>query len=328
LLRLGHNTKWVDPNAFNYSRHKLLFLYQLRKVHSKLANYYLINEQDKYRNLNILNEVKEYNPDIVLSYNESFLSPETVDEIKKISKFVIFLADNPFYSFYKRNFFQVTLNADLVITPDSGCLEQLQATGINNIIYGLLGVDKELFKKVQITSEQKKVYGADVFYLGSIHNVESWAYKRPLMLKTFTDYNLKIFGNRTWKSILPKFPELESHFTLLKKPMSFEELNLRMNCSKIYPVDAHPGIIKGLHARIFDAIAGNILPITEFREDINRVFKEVKPPVYSNFGEMKKHSDFFIKKNNERESLVKELNHYLFENYSSEKCITEIINKL
>lgn len=328
LTTLGHEVKWVDPISYDYSRSKRIILYQIRKVNHKIADHYLVDKRLQYRNEMMLNEIVEFKPDIVLSYNESSLFPETVDKIKGISKFVIFLADNPFYSFYKKFFLQILLKADLVITPDTGCMEQLKATGISNIIYSNLGVDEKLFNKLEVNKEQYKKYKSDVFFIGSIHNIESWAYRRPLMLSNFTNYDLKIFGNRTWKKILPEFPNLIDHFTLLKQPMTFEELNLRMNCSKIYPIDAPPGILKGLHVRIFDAIAGNILPIAEYREDMDKIFKEVKLPSYKNFDELKNLAEYYIKNDQQRENLLKELRQYVLENYTAEACLTNLLEKI
>lgn len=329
LLSLGHEVKMIDPDANQFKKNSIILGIKvanrigLSKVKTNLLHKIVI-EKNEY----VLSEVDKFQPDITISYNDSFLFPATVEKIKLISKFILFLGDNPFYSFFKNHFLQIVQEADLVITPDTGCQEQLIASGINNVIYGILGIDNLSFRKIIPTESDILKYGNDVFYLGNMYAWESWALKRALFLQNFTNHDFRIFGNKSWNKILPLFPDLNKHFQLLAVPMDTEELNLRMNCSKIYPVDAHPGIINGLHARIFDAISAQTLPIIEYRADLEKIFTEVKPPSFRNFKEARELTTYYITHDSQRENLVKELNQFLIENYSSQKCVNQIISSI
>jgi spore maturation protein CgeB len=326
LIKMGHDVIIFNPIRKKHNKIVSVLKSQLRK-HSDIKDYF---DRRFYQenNMKIINKFEETSPDLVISYNDSFLLPEAVDRISKKSKIMFFLGDNPFYSFQKKYFLQILLKANMVITPDTGCKEQLLLSGVRNVKYSILGINKDTFYKMDISRNEIKEYRNEIFYLGSIHNIESWAYKRPIMLSKLLNYDISIFGNRTWKKILPEFPELSKKFTLLKKPMSYEELNLRMNCSKIYPVDAHPGIIKGLHARIFDAISAGILPIVEYREDLEIVFDKVSPPSYRSLDELENKVEYYLTHDKERKGLANELHDYVTENYNSEKCIKRIIKSV
>lgn len=330
LIKMGYTIKLIDPsdsslNCYNKTEIRLANKLKLSKLSKHLAS-----QRKVVKNELILKEIVKFNPEIVLTYNDSDLLPETVKKIKSTAKFVVFLGDSPFYSFYKDYFLQIVIDADLVVAPDSGWRDQLKSSGVRNIIYGILGVGLEYFKPVELTSNQIVQYNSDVFYLGSFHSLEyeAWALKRPLFLMNFINHGMKLFGNYSWNKILPQFPELKNSFTLLERPMSYEELNLRMNCTKIYPVDANPGLIKGIHVRAFDSISAGTLPLVEYREDIDKVFTEVKPPVFKDFDEAQKLADFYIKNDDKREDLAKALNQYLFENYQAEQCLERILSYL
>jgi hypothetical protein len=328
LTKIGHDVKLIDSEIDLLDVHEKLFIKLNNRIGATKIKAGLIRKQRKRKNDYFLNEINLFQPDVVISYNDSYLLPDIIDKIKQVAKFLIYLGDNPFYSFFKNDFLQIVLKADVIITPDTGCQEQLITTGAKNCIYEILGVGGALFKKVALSPNDIANFSSEVFYLGSIHGLESWAFKRPLMLQNFITHDLKIFGNLSWNKILPLFPDLINHFTLINDPMSDVELNLRMNCSKIYPIDAHPGIIKGLHARVFDVISSEILPIVEYREDLNIIFKDVKPPSFKNFDEAKKHADHFINNDNHRERLSQELHQYLFEHYKSEDCINRMLSYL
>src|ERR1043165_2248822 len=69
--------------------------------------------------------------------------------------------------------------------------------------------------------------------------------------------------------------------------MSDIDLNIFMNCSKIVPVDANPGIINGVHIRAFDCLASGTLPLVEYRKDLDSIFKGIDVPFIKNYNDIK-----------------------------------------
>ncbi len=74
-------------------------------------------------------------------------------------------------------------------------------------------------------------------------------------------------------------------------------MNTIFNCCKIAPVDTYPGVITGIHPKIFDCIGAGILPIVEYRRDTVSLFSEAEIPIIENYNEMHKIFDYYL--NNE-----------------------------
>ena len=112
-----------------------------------------------------------------------------------------------------------------------------------------------------------------------------------------------------------------------RKPLTFEEINLISNCSKIYPIDANPGLINGLHVRIFDCIGSGILPLVEFREDINLVFKGLHLPIINNYNECEDKAKYFLKNDQERKDIIEDLRKFVAKNYTLKKAAEIILEQ-
>lgn len=318
----GHEVHWIYQD---YSRSKKdQALYKLNKFLPGGREAYLAKERSE-QNDQVIRRIEALKPDLVMSYNDAGLYPDMVKKIKAISTFAMFLADNPFYSFYKKDFLSLVLLADHVFTPDTGCEEQLKMLGVKHAHYSNLGMNPDLFYRLEKTDDLPADLFHDILYLGSLHNLDSWALKRALMLESLSDMDLSAFGNKTWTRILDDHPELKAKFTILSNPMSHDELNQRMNCCKIYPVDAHPGIMNGIHARVFDAISAGILPIAEYRSDMDLVFNKVNLPVFRSYEELRSLTREFLADDKRRDTLIKELYDYTLENYSSGVCIKRML---
>ena len=325
LKKEGHSVKLVDPSSTNYKKSKVIRY--LEKVNENIRDI-SDSKTSKIQNDRILKEINDYEPNIIISYNDSGLLPETVREISKISKLVFFLGDNPFYSFYKKNFLDILIESDMVFTPDSRTKIQLEMIGLKNVYYANIGMTNDIFYKIEKNNIDEDQYSNDIIFIGGQYNLDSWALKRALLLNEFIDFDFRMCGRKMWLDILEKFPLLKQKFTLQTDMMSFEELNKRMNYSKIYPIDHHPGIINGIHARVFDAIASGIMPLVEYRKDIKHVFKDVKIPTFKNYAEVKGITKYYLKNNSEREGICKELYEFTSKEMMANKCIKNILTKI
>lgn len=274
-----------------------------------------------------LREYEKHNPDIVFIYNNEMLLPETIKYFRQKSKIIFFLGDNPYYTPTNNYFLNLLTYADLIISPDSFWKQQLELIGIKNIVQDYLGFNDEINYPIEPTEKELQELGADVFFLGGGY-VDTWGYKRTLFLSKFTDFDLKIYGTKNWIRWFKFFPEVENKFNLLDKPLSFEKVNLLCNCAKIYPVDANPGLLNGLHVRIFDCIGSGILPIVEYRKDIEIVFKDVEVPTIYSYDEAKSVAKKFIEDDYLRKSTLKNLRTFIDEKYKPENVLKRIISNV
>jgi hypothetical protein len=219
------------------------------------------------------------------------------------------------------------MEADYVFAPDSMWVEQLKMIGIKNIYFEILGWDRRHYFPKEPTLEERKKYSSDLLFIGNSY-VLNWGYKRTLFLSRFVDMDLKIYGTRHWNRWFSCFPDLKKKFVLIPKPISLELVNIISNCCKIYPVDANPGLINGLHARIFDCIGSGILPIVEYRKDLDRVFKGIDIPRIYNYNEANELARYYLDNENKREELVKQLRQYVSENFLPEHAIKRMLERI
>lgn len=265
--------------------------------------------------------------DIILIYNNQYFYPETIQKLKNQSKIVFFLGDNPLWS--KTFDYNLTIlkYADLVLSPDSHWQYELSSIGIPNIVTDFIGYDSKLFFPTKdIPEEMRNKYESDILFIGRNYG-DSSGYKRTQFLSSFLDFNLKIFGTKEWNKWLPYFPDLNKHFNLISNRISDEELNIALNCAKIYPVDQNTGITNGIHLRVFETIGAGILPVVEWRKDIDTVFGDLLP-VIKNYYNAAEIVETYLDDEELRKATIEKLRTLMENNYTPTLYIQRIINRI
>ncbi len=263
----------------------------------------------------------------VFIYNNQYFFPDTIERIKRNSKIVFILGDNPLWS--KTFNFNLTIlkHADLVLSPDSHWQFELNMIGINNIEVDFIGSSRKHFYPISDISENfRSKYGSDLLFIGRNYHGSS-GYKRALFLNNFVGMDFKIFGSREWEKWLNYFPLLKDHFYPINGRISFDELNIALNCTKVYPIDQNTGIINGLHLRVFEAIGSGTLPIVEWRKDIDSVFGDILP-VIRNYSEAKALASHYLDSEGERKQLVESLRNHIDLKYKPENYVQRMLKRL
>lgn len=288
------------------------------RLKNNIRNVYLKKIQEGY-----LQEIKAEKPDLVLVYNDQMLDVETAKEIKKRgAKLAIFLADSPFFLQRREHLFKVLFEADLVFAPDSYWLEQINMLGIRKTTFLISGYDETTFFPTK-----KKEFKSDLIYIGSPYNTV-WGFKRAFFLNHFTNFNFNFYGPTTWNQWLQEYPKLKNHYIAIRRRLSDEEVNFLLNSAKIYPVDANPGLINGIHVRILDCIGAGILPIVEYRKDIEIVFKDAGLPIIYEYGEYEEIINYYLGNDSNRVETIERLRDFVLKNYNSILGCKTILEKL
>lgn len=266
-------------------------------------------------------------PDLVVIYNNQFFYSETIEKLKRDSKIVFILGDNPLWS--KTFDYNLTIlkSADLVICPDSHWQFELSMVGIPNIVCDYIGYSKKRFFPVSVIPEVLlKKYESDLLFIGRNYDGSS-GYKRALFLNSFAGLNLKVFGTGAWDKWLNDFPALKPHFYPGKGRISQEELNFAINSAKIYPIDQNTGIINGLHLRIFEAIGAGALPLVEWRKDVDDVFEGLLP-VIKKYSESKEIAKYYLESDKTRIETIEALRKHIESRYTPALFVRRILVKL
>jgi len=292
-----------------------------KKFRKNIETDYLSSIQKKY--LEIFYSEK---PDLVFIYNDQMVAASTVKEIRITAKVAVYLADSPFFLQRREHILPMLLETDHVFAPDSFWIEQLKAIGLKNASFLLGGYQSEDEEKIIISEEDKKKYTSDLFYLGSTYN-DSWGYKRALFLSKFVETDIKIYGPSNWKYWFTYFPELEAKM-ILGERISSATVKKMIGCCKFYPVDSNPGIINGLHVRIFDALASGLLPLVEYKKDLETAFPGFEIPVIRNYNDIPELVKKWVADDNKRITLVKNLKEYLKEFFNPEKVVSQLLDNI
>lgn len=283
----------------------------------------VIHRINQYYQMKIL----EGKPDFIIIYNNQYFNPECIQSIKKITRIGFYLGDSPFYTFTDKYNLAILFYADFIISPDSYWKDQLEFIGIRNIYNEVLGYDEVTNCRLSLNRDMITPYENDVLFIGNISG-HSWGYKRCTFLKQFARFNMRIYGSKSWLQWIDYFPELKSHLVIQNKPLSFEQVNLLSNCAKVYPVDANPGMLNGLHQRIFDCIGSGLLPLVEYRKDLDSVFKNCALPIITNYSKAEAMADYYISREKERFDIVEQLRVHIKQNFSPEIALARILHEV
>ena len=276
--------------------------------------------------------IQEFNrikPDVTFIYNDEMLLPETVQHFKqKGSKIAFFLGDNPLYTHSNRYFIALLFLADAAFAPDSFWVYQIQKMGVKNIYYCQTDVPQNEYFIKKLDHETYEVLKSEVLYVGMSYP-NSWGYKKARFLNEFTGYDLKIYGDKHWKKFFRFFPKLEQHFTERTGYISLERMNDMYNATKIIPVDANPGLLNGLHVRMWEALGAGALPILEWQHDLIEIFGEhADLPAVKSFAEIPEMTRFYLENEEERTEKVNWMVRTIHEKYSNEKVMELIKDTL
>lgn len=330
LKKMGHQVEHLNYLSFfsNYQNRMITktigLPFKVRKL-LKFHDYY----RDRINRM-YLQKIYDFRSDLVLVYNDQYLNYQTAKEIKKLSKLAFILGDNPFF-FHNHPLMNLGmyLEADYVFSCDSFITESFKKTGQPHVTELYFGYDPTVCYPKKPTESEKQKYGSDVVMIGRLYPtiISSWTYKRLWFYHQFRNLDLKIYGHG-WRKYQKEFPELMNKVVDLDHYLSFDKVNSIVSCCKVYPIDANPGIINGIHLRVFDCIGQEILPLPEYTKDLGKVFNEVEMPNIKNYSQAEKIAQYYIKHDEKREKIKKELKQFVDENYTPEKAVQLILNKV
>lgn len=280
-------------------------------------------------NKSILEEIKLTEPDLVFVYNSEFLLPDTCALIKKKAKLIFFLGDSPFFTPQNDYYLTCLKYADLILAPDSFWIFQLNTIGVKQTLFFVPGLDASSYNRISNVKSLVNTKSCDIIYTGACY-LNSWGYKKVLLMNQFTVFDFMIYGNSAWKRWFSYFPELESHYNE-SGFIPVDKLNIMFNKAKLMPVDGNPAIFNGFHIRMLEALGSGVLPLVEYRSDVeNFVFKdsEVMVPFIRDYSKARDLANYYLRNDNERAELASSLRSFIVTFYSPVRNSERIIDRI
>jgi hypothetical protein len=290
--------------------------YNLREKWNK---YFFQKVNKWYKNI-ISKEI----PDAIFIYNNEMFLPSTLKWVKTLNvRIFIFLGDNPLYTHTNDYNLSILEIADQVFASDTYWKYQLSKLGFSHIDYILMPLPKKQYHKIDNLE-----FKYDAYYKGMSYK-NSWGYKKSKFLSYFTDFNLLIQGNDSWRRWLSSFPELENCIDFNSPFLSVQELNEMYNISKLIPVDGNPGLFYGIHSRVREALAAETLPIMEYNKDIDFIFEGINDlPAVKDYRQIPEMASWYIKNDNQRKIKINEMKMAYNNTFSIESVSGIILNNL
>ena len=207
----------------------------------------------------LLEEINAEKPDLVMVYNSEFLLPQTCEEIRKRARLVFFMGDSPFYTPANPYYLTCLSYADLILSPDTFWISQLNTIGLHRTRFFVPGIDLSSYSVLSGNEKPDGTEELDILYTGASY-VNTWGYKKALLMSKFTGFRFRIYGNSAWERWFGFFPELREKFTRTEF-IPTEKLNRMYNNAAMIPVDGNPAILNGFHIRLFEALGSGALPL-------------------------------------------------------------------
>ena len=310
--------------AYFYNKIILNLFYRSTDLPKKMAFHFpqwFINRVNK-KYLELVNQLK---PGAIIVYNDQYLLPETIRSIKKNNCILInILGDNPFYIWKRNSNIEAMMEMSYVLAPDTYWVKQIKEMGFHNISFFLPGFTKKINFKVKPSKTDYLKYKSDLIMIGNLQRT-NWGFKRAYFYNLFADLDIKIYG-QNWDKWLNSFPKLKDKVIQPKTRISAKLMNTMLNCSKIYPIEHNPTIINGIHSRVFESIASGILPLVEYRKDLDLVFNNCEIPIITSYTTAGSIAAELIKNEKKRIKLLDELSTFIDSAYNPKITATKLLN--
>lgn len=271
--------------------------------------------------------IEDYSPDLVIIYNDSHFTQENINKIQKKSNVFFYLGDSPLFLTYGENIMPAILSGNHIFSPDTYWLEQLKLLGYNNCSYLLPPFESDYYYDLKLSDSEKGNHSTDIVYFGSGGGYGSMTYKRGLFLSKFCSFDFKLYSSNPDRMI-KYFPQLKNNVIRTNGYISYEESNLIMNCANIYPVDANPTIINGIHTRVFDCVSSGVLPLTEYRKDFDFLFKDISYPYIKDYNDIPLITRKYLDDSKHITEIVNGLKEFFSSEFSGNSFVKNVMNVL
>lgn len=293
-------------------------------IRSKFENSFLLKA-----NKLILDEFNRVQPDLVFIYNSEFIIPETCEVIKKRARIIFFMGDSPFFTPANNHYLSLLKYGDLVLSPDSFWISQLNMIGISKTSFFIPEIANDHYYPLDKNSIDNGIHETEILYVGNSY-VNSWGYKKALLMNHFTGFNFELYGSAAWRKWFKDFPGLDKKF-IQSEYIETEKLNKMFNKARIIPVDGNPGIISGLHVRALEALGAGSLPLIEYRRDVDTlIFNDFgsQLPIITNYSKAKDLASYYLKNDAERIDLVSKMREFIVRKYNAVNNAELIVNRI
>lgn len=323
LKKLGYELQVFDYRQSQYlksSAGRILRKFIKKIIPEPSQQIPFVNRLEKNRmNQSLVDIVKSYHPDVLLVLMGENILPETLKEIKQFGTITVNWFHDSVLASIRKDFVQdISPYYDYFFIIDSE--EVLNYVKISSgYVKSLpLGCAPEIHRTINLTEVEKKKYGSDICFVGTVK------YKRADVLKYLKDFDLAIWGY--W---LEKIPELKKFYRC--QYVFGDEAVKIYNASKI-ALDIHLSYGTedkrfNVTPRVFEVPAtGAFLMVDEnpCLKDLYKVGEEII--CYSDMDDLKEKIKYFLSHPDERKKIAQKGQQRAYREHTYEKRLKEIFS--
>ncbi|MFH1387066.1 MAG: glycosyltransferase [bacterium] len=293
-----------------------------------------LNERRRWKiktllNQDFMNSVLEYSPS-VLFIIDSFSNLITADSLIEIRRkikipIVAWVADDPF-PFYDST--KCLLHYDHIFACETSCIPQIKLFTDRLVTYLPNGVDPDIFKPVELSEKEKRMYDCDINFVGTVNaNSTGVGLFRAKVLEYLTDHKVKIWGNFDWQKLLAVFPALAG--SLQGGILPFGEANKAYNAARIIMNIHHPFLKTGTGPRVFEVAAAGGFQLADKKDVIEQHFELGKEMVCFESGEeLKELVKYYLNRPEERREIAGRARQRVLREHTWEHRLAKILDNI
>ena len=277
----------------------------------------------------VIEAIKQEKPDLLFSFNNSRLLPETVKKIRDElnCKTVCVVGDNPFDSSRNKHFSMSLQYFDVILVGERMWIPNIRRMAPNSKIeHTLGGYNPEIFKpigKETISQDDTNLLECDISFTGSAYGQQAEGNYRAGILGALPEYNVKIWGDAGWKYREKYYPSLGKAYQGSR--LSYDQLLKLFTLSKINLNMPSPQILTSFQPRVFEIAATKGFQIIDYREDLLKCYEEDEMVTFKTIPELKEKVRYFLENPKERIKIAekmytKTVNFHTYEHRVKEYC--------
>lgn len=324
LQKNGH-----DILTIVYQRQKSIL--RLIKLHNIVQVRSWLEEKNwQAFNIQIIEHVKKFKPEIFLTMNESYLLPHTIKIIREMgSKVICFVADNPFDS-SRYTYFPISLKYfNNIMVSDRIWIQAIKNVAPASTIIKIPsggGFDPQVFfpiRESDIKEFERTELSCDISFTGESYGIKAEGSYRAGILDQLGRYNVKIWGDEGWLLRFPYYAHLQYFYQGGRLP--YDKLRKLYHLSTINLNMPSPQIFTGFQPRVFEIAACKGFQIVDWREELDEVFSKDELVTFKNVAELRDKINYFLKNPEERQPIVDNLYRKVQDKYKWEDRVNEIV---
>jgi spore maturation protein CgeB len=217
-------------------------------------------------NKRLLELARSVRPDIFLTSPGEKIFPDTIREMqRKLGiRTVLWLERDPVFE-ATPNVVESFPYYDFVFTIDPPMVEQYQRLGAKRVYYLPVGCYPPLHRRLELSESERASYSAAVSFVGTLFD------RRPEFLSGLVDLGISFWTHSWDRQLQERHPELTPHYRgSARGPAMLKVLN---GADVVINVHRFYNSIEGTNMRTFEAAGCGAFQITEYRKELERMFK-------------------------------------------------------